>query len=122
VKYLEAADIIAAHRHAVFKKIKLATKYKIYPGLKSIPSLPELIPGVKEAGWMPNVISQRPEPRQKGPLYIFMKRIIQEMQDSTHSWPFVEPVAGVPDYYDIIRNPMGFYIVNYRSENAFDQH
>lgn len=43
-----------------------------------------------------------------------MKKLLDEMhvkfvfiQDNTHSWPFVEPVAGVANYYDVIKNPMG---------------
>lgn len=44
-------------------------------------------------------------------MYIFMKKIIAELQENTHSWPFVEPVAGVADYYNIIKNPMGYFSV-----------
>jgi histone acetyltransferase len=41
-----------------------------------------------------------------------MKKLITELQDNTHSWPFVEPVAGVPDYYEVIKNPMGEVVFN----------
>lgn len=113
VKYLDAVSIVAAQRWAVFKKIADHTLATIvYPGIdfgdrKSID--PSEIPGLKEAGWLPNAshLSSRPQPRQRGPLYLFMKKLLAELQENTHSWPFVEPVAGVADYYDIIKNPMG---------------
>ena len=28
-------------------------------------------------------------------------------KDNPNAWPFVEPVSGVADYYDIIKEPMG---------------
>ena len=36
-----------------------------------------------------------------------MRALITEMQSFREAWPFVEPVSGVPDYYEIIKEPMG---------------
>lgn len=38
-----------------------------------------------------------------------MLHIVEEMQNYTHAWPFLEPVSieDVADYYDIIKDPMG---------------
>lgn len=35
--------------------------------------------------------------------------LVEEMQNYTHAWPFLEPVNidEVTDYYDIIKDPMG---------------
>jgi histone acetyltransferase len=113
VKYLDHVSIIAAQRWAVFKKISDHTNSKkVYPGLvwkEGQETMdPSEIPGLEEAGWIPNAthLAHRPAPRQRGPLYIFMQKVLAEMHENTHSWPFVEPVAGVADYYDVIKNPM----------------
>lgn len=119
VKYLEASSIISAQRWAVFKKLCENTNSRtVYPGIKWKPGQtsidPAEIPGLKEAGWIPNAtyLSHRPEPRQRSPLYLFMKKLLSELQENTHSWPFVEPVAGVADYYDVIKNPMDLRTLN----------
>lgn len=38
-----------------------------------------------------------------------MVHIVEEMQNYTHAWPFLEPVSvdDVADYYDIVKDPMG---------------
>ncbi|KAI8910384.1 Bromodomain-containing protein [Gorgonomyces haynaldii] len=113
VKYLDVVNIISAQRYAVFQKIREATNSeKIYPGLKvpksQLPISPQHIPGVIEAGWTPETekSSQKLMPRQRGPLYMFMKKVVSELQDNNNSWPFAAPVSGVQDYYDVIKEPM----------------
>ena len=32
--------------------------------------------------------------------------ITYHCQDHNSSWPFAQPVGGVPDYYDVIKEPM----------------
>ena len=83
IKYLDVVNTIVAHRLAVFKHIKDASRSAIvYPGLvferESID--PATIPGLKEAGWFPGLTSTRPPPRQRGPLYIFMKKMVTELK------------------------------------------
>ena len=92
----------------MFKKIAGVTNArKVYPGLKNIKNVKD-IPGLSRAAWEPDAeyLVSRPSPRQKSPLYLYMKKIVQQMGENTHSWPFVEPVAGVPDYYLVIKQPM----------------
>jgi hypothetical protein len=36
-----------------------------------------------------------------------MKKLIEEMHENSNSWPFIKPVSGVQDYYDVIKYPMG---------------
>ena len=38
-----------------------------------------------------------------------MKKIITELQEHPQAWPFLVPVAGVPDYYNVIKEPMGIH-------------
>jgi histone acetyltransferase len=36
-----------------------------------------------------------------------MRKILTEMQEHPSAWPFLQPVSGVPDYYNVIKEPMG---------------
>ncbi|KAJ3411741.1 histone acetyltransferase [Chytridiales sp. JEL 0842] len=114
VTYLQAPEIIAAQRKAVRDRIRaLANQVVVYDppeafvnGATSIPL--EEIPGLKEAGWTLEkhklAIQQPPKPR--GPMYTLMKTIVAEMAENPSAWPFIKPVSGVADYYDIIKEPM----------------
>ena len=44
--------------------------------------------------------------KPRGQLYICLKKIIAEASANSASWPFMLPVAGVPDYYTVIKEPM----------------
>lgn len=39
----------------------------------------------------------------------YMERLLKDLSTHPQAWPFVSPVNGkdVPDYYEIIKNPMG---------------
>ncbi|KAI7890296.1 uncharacterized protein EV154DRAFT_422145 [Mucor mucedo] len=77
----------------------------IMHGKRSIDPLE--VPGIPESGWTPemDMISNRP---RHSPHYNQMLHIVEEMQNYTHAWPFLEPVSveDVADYYDIIKDPM----------------
>ncbi|KAI9265496.1 hypothetical protein EDC94DRAFT_517094 [Helicostylum pulchrum] len=77
----------------------------IMHGKRSIDPLE--VPGIPESGWTPemDMISNRP---RHSPHYNTMLHIVEEMQNYTHAWPFLEPVSieDVADYYDIIKDPM----------------
>lgn len=83
----------------------------MYPGIKNIkekaPMNPEDIPGLIEGGWRHDGITQNPTPRQRSLLYRFLKKMVLEVQENSNAWPFIEPVSGVADYYDVIKEPMG---------------
>ncbi|KAJ3054090.1 histone acetyltransferase [Rhizophlyctis rosea] len=113
-KYLKSNEILTAQRKAVFDKIKQASHSSIvYPGLQHFKNGatridPADIPGLKEAGWTPEMETRdvRKPPKVRGPLYRLMRALTTEMQTYKDCWPFVEPVSGVADYYDIIKQPM----------------
>ncbi|KAJ1554523.1 histone acetyltransferase, partial [Cladochytrium tenue] len=114
VKYLNAIGIIEAQQKAVRDKIRsLAAPLVVLPSLKAFEDgatsvKPDDVPGLVEAGWSAEAhrMSSQMQVRPRGPLYTLMKTIVTEMQDNPNAWPFVEPVSGVADYYDIIKEPM----------------
>jgi histone acetyltransferase len=48
-------------------------------------------------------------PKARAPHYLIMKKIVSEMQEHPSAWPFLVPVSGVPDYYNVIKEPMGIF-------------
>ncbi|RKO94962.1 Bromodomain-containing protein, partial [Caulochytrium protostelioides] len=115
VRYLEAKNIIMSQRRSVFQDISgRLNPPTVFPGLaafkdpncKSVD--PAAIPGLAEAGWVLTMgespMSELPKPRN--PHYMFFRKMLQEMRENKDVWPFVEPVSGVADYYDIIKEPM----------------
>jgi len=110
VAYLDAYELIMAQRKAVFDKIYQVTQSnEVHPGITSIspgnPMEPENIPGLIEAGYTKNLrgISQI---KPKSPIYTLLKKLVAEAQSHSQAWPFLVPVAGVPDYYEVIKEPM----------------
>ncbi|ODQ66453.1 hypothetical protein NADFUDRAFT_82268 [Nadsonia fulvescens var. elongata DSM 6958] len=75
------------------------------------------IPGLKEAGWTPEMdeLARRPK---RGPHFAIMQHILSEMQNHPSAWPFAQPVNKdeVPDYYDIIKEPMDLSTMEQRLE------
>lgn len=58
-------------------------------------------------------------PKVRGPFYLIMKKIVAEMQEHAAAWPFLVPVSGVPDYYNVIKEPMGTslkYLINIQKD------
>ncbi|KAF3326305.1 histone acetyltransferase GCN5 [Carex littledalei] len=88
----------------------------------------EDIPGLKEAGWTPD---QWGHSRFKTPnsmvdsvqyrqhLNNFMRALLKTMNEHPDAWPFKEPVDAreVPDYYDIIKDPMDLKTMSKRVES-----
>ncbi|KAJ3355815.1 histone acetyltransferase [Entophlyctis luteolus] len=116
VVYLKAAEIIAAQRKAVRDMIrKTASEPKRYSGTDAfqngaLESLPvEDVPGLVEIGWTKDMLRRLGENKVAkihGPLYGPLKILVEEMRTNPNAWPFVEPVSGVADYYNIITEPM----------------
>lgn len=44
--------------------------------------------------------------KKRGPLYPILKKLVTELMEHDSAWPFGNPVAGVPDYYEVIKEPM----------------
>ncbi|QLQ77837.1 hypothetical protein HG537_0A00840 [Torulaspora globosa] len=126
IRYLDAAKILLLQEAALRRKIRTISKSHIVrPGLtvfrdlKNIkPIDPMDIPGLKEAGWTPEMdeLAQRPK---RGPHYAAMQNILTELQNHAAAWPFLQPVnkEEVPDYYEFIKEPMDLSTMEVKLEN-----
>ncbi|KAI8069549.1 hypothetical protein BC940DRAFT_296939 [Gongronella butleri] len=115
MKYLQAQNILAIQRQAVYEKTKqYSTSHIVFAGLdmpkddegkRSIDPLK--VPGVRESGWTleMDMLSNRP---RHPPHYNQMRHLVSELQSHASSWPFIEPVNAeeVTDYYEVITDPM----------------
>ncbi|KXS13476.1 acyl-CoA N-acyltransferase [Gonapodya prolifera JEL478] len=115
VEYLKMFEILDIQKQAVLDKIKQTTRsHIVYPGLTIFKSGqvmeidPMSIPGVREAGWSMDMetMPRRQPPAPRGPLWAAMSQLTNDLKKHNQAWPFLEPVAGVADYYEIIKEPM----------------
>ncbi|KAJ6920567.1 histone acetyltransferase GCN5 [Populus alba x Populus x berolinensis] len=126
--YTDLSTMIRRQRQAIDEKIReLSNCHIIYPGIdfqKKEAGIPkkiikvEDIPGLREAGWTPDqwghsrfrtLNSATDSATNQKHLTAFMRSLLKSMHDHVDAWPFKEPVDArdVPDYYDIIKDPMG---------------
>ncbi|KAJ3040616.1 histone acetyltransferase [Rhizophlyctis rosea] len=125
-KYTKAAEIVKAQRKAVFEKIKRLSKaHIVHDGLQDFKQGatkidPAQIPGLIEAGWTPDMEAQnkRKQMKARGPLHRLMRHMMEDMKAYKDAWPFLEPVSGVPDYYEIIKEPMDLRTMETKMEEG----
>ncbi|KAK4766898.1 hypothetical protein SAY86_014649 [Trapa natans] len=87
----------------------------------------EDFPGLREAGWTPDQwgysrfrsLSSPDGALNQNRLTMFMRSLHKSMHDHVDAWPFKEPVDArdVPDYYDIIKDPMDLKTMSKRVES-----
>ncbi|KAI9098211.1 hypothetical protein DFS34DRAFT_102839 [Phlyctochytrium arcticum] len=113
VRYLDIYSIYAAHRKAVFEKMRqYSNSHIVYEGLEDFKNGaksvdPADIPGLREAGWTSDLEERiRSTDETRSPMYYMLSQLIGELRENQNAWPFTEPVSGVPDYYEIIKQPM----------------
>lgn len=114
IRYLDSNKILAAQKLAIQAKIQEKSKsHIVYPGLQifkeksGIRVDPLKVPGIRRSGWTPEMDSA--SLRLKRPShYATLAHILNELQNHPSAWPFVQPVnkEEVPDYYDLIKEPM----------------
>lgn len=126
IRYLDAAKILLLQEAAIQRKVReISQSHIIRPGLDHFKDLdniiaidPMVIPGLKEAGWTPEMdeLAQRPK---RGPHYAIMQNLLTEIQNHAASWPFLQPVNKdeVPDYYEFIKEPMDLSTIEIKLEN-----
>ncbi|KAJ8899458.1 hypothetical protein K2173_018432 [Erythroxylum novogranatense] len=136
--YTDLSTMIRRQRQAIDEKIKeLSNCHIVYHGIdyqKKEAGIPkkiikvEDIPGLREAGWTPDqwghsrfrtlTASTDTATNQKH-LTAFMRSLLKSMHDHVDAWPFKEPVDArdVPDYYDIIKDPMDLKTMSKRVES-----
>lgn len=135
--YTDLSTMIHRQRQAIDEKIReLSNCHIVYPGIdfqKKESGIPkricklEDIPGLREAGWSPDqwghsrfkFVNASPDGTLNQKLTGFMRSILKALHDHPDAWPFKEPVdiRDVPDYYDIIRDPMDLKTMSRRVES-----
>ncbi|TVU31063.1 hypothetical protein EJB05_22730 [Eragrostis curvula] len=133
--YVDLATMIRRQRQAIDEKIReLSNCHIVYPGIdfqkkEGIPRRlmkPEDIPGLREAGWTPDqqVFYLHESYKMAGtliyPLEIYASSYSKDgMNEHPDAWPFKEPVDSrdVPDYYDIIKDPIDLRTMSRRVES-----
>lgn len=133
LRYLDLGKILLLQKAAIERKIKSRSKSNVVrPGLQvfktnqNVTLDPKDIPGLLEAGWNEEMdkLAQKPK---RGPHYNFMVTLFSEMQNHPSAWPFAVPVnkEEVPDYYEVIKEPMDLSTMELKLENdkyeSFDQ-
>ncbi|KAK2970197.1 hypothetical protein RJ640_019665 [Escallonia rubra] len=136
--YTDLSTMIRRQRLAIDEKIKVLSNCQtVHDGInfrKNEAGIPEKtikvedIRGLRDAGWTPDQwghsrfktvnVSADNTTNQKS-LTAFMRSLLKVMHDHPDSWPFKEPVdeRDVPDYYDIIRDPMDLKTMSKRVES-----
>lgn len=114
IRYLDASKILLLQKAAINKKIReISQNEEVHPGIEIFKNdsnsevSPMDIPGVKEAGWTPEMDALARRPKRRGE-YAIMQHLLGELQTHPSAWPFTSPVSkeDVPDYYDLIKEPM----------------
>lgn len=113
IRYLEAGRMLLKQKECVQAKIRAYSKsHTVHQppkewssGIKEINPLD--IPAIRESGWSLDMDKLAREPRH-GPNYSQLLRLLDEMLNHNSAWPFLVPVDRdeVPDYYDLIAEPM----------------
>ncbi|KAK7378412.1 hypothetical protein VNO80_03852 [Phaseolus coccineus] len=134
--YTDLSTMIRRQRQAIDEKIReLSNCHIVYAGIDFqkkeagiSKKIIDDIPGLREAGWTPDQwghsrfrslnVSTDNSANQKH-LSTFMRSLLKSMHDHADAWPFKEPVDArdVPDYYDIIKDPMDLKTMSKRVES-----
>ncbi|XP_015969734.1 histone acetyltransferase GCN5 [Arachis duranensis] len=135
--YIDLSTMIRRQRQAIDEKIReLSNCHIVYAGIdfqKKEAGIPkkivkvEDIPGLREAGWTPDqwghsrfrLSNATDNATNMKHLTAYMRSLLKSMHDHTDAWPFKEPVDArdVPDYYDIIKDPIDLKTMTKRVES-----
>ncbi|CCH60454.1 hypothetical protein TBLA_0C06610 [Henningerozyma blattae CBS 6284] len=126
IRYLDAGKILLLQEAALMRVIMTKSKsHLVRKGLEQFKDLnninpmdPMDIPGLKEAGWTPEMDKLAQQPK-RGPHYAAIQNILTEIQNHASAWPFLQPVnkEEVPDYYEVIKEPMDLSTMEIKLEN-----
>lgn len=134
LRYLDLGKILLLQKASIEKKIKFRSQsHVVRPGLQMFKNPnnketldPADIPGLLESGWLEEMDTLAQKPK-RGPHYNFMVTLFLEMTNHPSAWPFAIPVnrEEVPDYYEVIKEPMDLSTMESKLENdkydLFDQ-
>ncbi|KPI42710.1 Histone acetyltransferase GCN5 [Cyphellophora attinorum] len=124
IRYLEVPRMLQKQKEAVQAKIRAVSKSHIlHPPPAAwangvVPIDPLSIPAIRESGWSPSMDELSRQPRH-GPNYNQLLHLLNDMQNHTSAWPFAQPVNRdeVPDYYEVIKEPMDLSTMEERLSN-----
>jgi ribosomal protein S18 acetylase RimI-like enzyme len=128
IPYLDVPGMLKKQRAAVYEKIKeISNSHIVRPGIDIFKKGGKLtsidqIPGLREAGFKEEdfgatgVANEKMERQKK-----IMRDILRQVQEHADAWPFLQPVdaEAVPDYYDIIKEPMDLSTIEARLEDNY---
>ncbi|KAG6718986.1 hypothetical protein I3843_04G170000 [Carya illinoinensis] len=136
--YTDLSTMIRRQRQAIDEKIReLSNCHIVYTGIdfqKKEAGIPKKtikvddIPGLREAGWTPDqwghsrfrtLSASTDSATNQKHLTAFMRSLLKSMHDHVDAWPFKDPVDArdVPDYYEIIKDPMDLKTMSKRVES-----
>ncbi|XP_031269902.1 histone acetyltransferase GCN5 [Pistacia vera] len=136
--YTDLSTMVRRQRQAIDEKIReLSNCHIVYQGIdfqKKEAGIPkkiikvEDIPGLREAGWTPDqwghsrfrtLSASTDIASYQKFLTVFMRSLLKSMHDHVDAWPFKDPVDArdVPDYYEIIKDPMDLRTMSKRVES-----
>ncbi|KAA8894164.1 Bromodomain-containing protein [Sphaerosporella brunnea] len=123
IRYLEVARMLAKQKECVNAMIRANSKSHIVhqppKEFRNGPCKidPSSIPAIRNAGWSPEMDELARQPKH-GPHYAQLLHLLNEMQNHQSAWPFQKPVNAeeVPDYYNVITEPMDLETMEKRLE------
>jgi ribosomal protein S18 acetylase RimI-like enzyme/vacuolar-type H+-ATPase subunit H len=119
VNYLHVPDMVGAQRKAIYDKIKeISFSHVKHKGIEHFSRTEagildiSQIPGIKESGWKPPKLTKEDVVTLQDQL----RNILELIKNHSSSWPFHVPVSReeVPDYYDVIKDPIDLELVEKR--------
>ncbi|KAI5288091.1 histone acetyltransferase [Ascosphaera aggregata] len=124
IRYLESGRMLLKQKETVYAKIRAFSKSHVIhqppKEWKNGPCKidPMDIPAIKESGWSLDMDELARQPRH-GPNYNQLLHLLNDMQNHSAAWPFAQPVNKdeVPDYYDVIKEPMDLSTMEEKLEN-----
>lgn len=132
IRYLDGPKILLLQRAAINKRIHqkqeqssrsrqvrrkgLAIFKDAKPDFAGLNPLD--VPGVKETGWTAELDALARKPMRRGE-YGVMQQLLADTRSHPAAWPFMAPVSkeDVPDYYDLIAEPMDLGTMEQKLEN-----
>ncbi len=113
IRYLNSAEIMARQKAAILWKInQTSIDNVVYRGIEAFKEGREIslddIPGLKETGWTKEMDELARRPKRPAH-YPVLQNLLTEILNHPSAWPFIQPVNRdeVPDYYEVIKEPMG---------------
>ncbi|KDQ57812.1 hypothetical protein JAAARDRAFT_130557 [Jaapia argillacea MUCL 33604] len=125
VDYLRTKEIVAQQREAIMSKIREMSKsHIVHSGLnifkegwrEGLVVDPKDVPGLRESGWTPSMVTSAPRPSNNRSEHNRMRRLLADLQNHPLGWAFLVPVnvEDVTDYLDVIKNPMDFSTMEHK--------